>query len=294
MSTVLTANRASTALAALGGLKQALVNVQSTLVVSGGDTLLRLGKDGVWVYGADNIEVEEKSRWAVNPLSIMHGFCSWSENGKGANELVGEVMVPATMALPVQHDLSDTGFPWNQQISMRFKCLTGEDTGTELMYKTTSVGGLGAFNKLLSQLLAQLDKDADNPVPVVELASEFYIHKKWGKTYTPLLELVAWVPLNDDEAGARETAEAAAEPEPAKRKRNSGSVPATKPAEAAPAAPAKQSDVETPEQRKARLRAELEAMEAEEAPAEDGPVTTAANTPATADAAPVRRRRNVA
>ncbi|MFZ1703664.1 MAG: hypothetical protein WAT79_04925 [Saprospiraceae bacterium] len=239
MSNEVSTNRATAALAALGGLKQALTNVKSTLVVAGGDTLLRLMKDGIWVYGADNVEVETGSRWAINPLSIQHGFSSWSESGKGQNELIGEVMVPATMPLPNKAELSNigfpnTGFPWNQQISFALKCMTGEDTGTELLYKTTSTGGLGMFNKLVGSLLAQLERDPANPVPVVELASSYYMHKKWGKTYTPEVTIVAWASMDGVES---EPTAAPAPAAPAERKARSQAELAAlnEPADPAPA-----------------------------------------------------------
>src|SRR5690606_30092879 len=110
------APRASNAVASLSSLKSGLQNVASTIVTAGGDPFLRLLTDGTWVYGADNVEVQEGSLWALNPFSIMHGWVSWTDHpGKQANEIVGEVMVPAGQPLPAQTELRDTGWPWTQQ-----------------------------------------------------------------------------------------------------------------------------------------------------------------------------------
>ena len=41
-----------------------------TSVAGGGKPLLRLLRDGIWVYGQENIEVQEGSHWAVNPMQL--------------------------------------------------------------------------------------------------------------------------------------------------------------------------------------------------------------------------------
>lgn len=207
-------NKSSTAIAALNNLKAGLVNVASTITTAGGDPYLRLLKDGSWVYGADNVEIEEDSKWAINPLSLMHGWSAWTDYKKKANEKLGEVMVPAFQALPPRTDLRElkdeegNTCEWNQQLSLQFQCLTGEDEGTQVQYNTTSVGGMKAVKELLNAIARQLDTDPDNPVPVVLIESDSYQHKSWGKTYFPVFEIVDWVPLDDqikDPVGKQDT-----------------------------------------------------------------------------------------
>lgn len=199
----ITPRTASSAVAALGGLKAGLQNVATSVVTAGGDPYLRLLKDGSWVYGQENVEVEANSEWAVNPLSLMHGFVVWSDYKKKSNEILGEVMVPAAQALPARSDLRETTddegnkCDWNQQLSMQFQCLTGEDIGTQVLYKTTSVGGMNACKALINAIVKQLETDPENPVPVVTLESSHYNHTKYGKTYVPELTIVDWVPLDD-------------------------------------------------------------------------------------------------
>lgn len=200
MSNVATRGSSSTAIAALGGLKQGLQNVASTIVTAGGSPFLRMLQDGSWVYGAENIEVEEGSKWAINPLSIEHGWVSWTDHDKkgATNEIVGEVMVPMTSPLPAQTDLRDTGWEWSQQLKFTLLCLNGEDKGEQVEYKTTSVGGMNAMKAVIASIMKQLDIDADRPVPCVELNTDHYQHKKYGKTYTPIFNIVEWVELSDE------------------------------------------------------------------------------------------------
>lgn len=197
------ATRNATALAALSSLKTSLVNVASSIVTTNADPYLRLLRDGSWVYGAENIEVEAGSRWAVNPLSLKHGWTAWTDYKKKANEKLGEVMVPASAPLPLKTELrklvDDEGneCDWVQQLSLQFQCMTGEDEGEQVQYNTTSTGGLNAVRSLIDAIARHLEVDMDTPVPLVELQCSHYMHKTYGKTYTPELKIVGWVPLDD-------------------------------------------------------------------------------------------------
>lgn len=200
MANVATRSSASTAIAALGNLKQGLQNVSSTIVTAGGDPFMRLLTDGTWVYGAENVEVEEGSLWAINPFSIEHGWVSWTDHDKkgASNEVVGEVMVPMTSPLPPQTELRDTGWEWSQQLKFTLQCLNGEDIGQQVVYKTTSVGGMNAMKSVIAALMKQIDTDPDRPVPVISLDTDHYQHKKWGKTYVPVFTIVRFEELTDD------------------------------------------------------------------------------------------------
>ena len=257
---------ASTAVAALQSLKQGLQNVSSTIISAGGDPFLRLLKDGNWVYGAENVDVQEGSYWAVNPLSLEHGFVAWTDHpGKQVNEIVGEVMVPMTQPLPPRASLADVGWPWSQQLSWQVRCMTGEDEGTQVLYKTTSVGGIRAMEKLIAAISAQLDRDPGKPVPVIELLTDSYQHKKWGQTYTPVFDIKRWIALDDASGGATETEHAAApaaapEPEKATRRRRASSAPEVKQEQAQPAQAQEQPAQAQAEDPVAARRRELEAQ----------------------------------
>ncbi len=235
-----------TALAALQALKKNIANVQSTLVKSGGEPYLRLLKDGSWVYGQDDVEVEAGSVWAVNPLSIRHGYACWKrgkdpETGKeysNAGGPLGEAMVSASLPMPDLAGLPDytkDGGKWVQTFSVSMKCLTGEDKGEQVLYKVNSVGGVDAFDKLLSAIGIQIDENPEKPVPAISLEVDSYKHKEYGKTYTPVLAIKTWVGMSDDLPDIQSDLDGAeadapqAEPEaPAKRTRAAkASVPKT-------------------------------------------------------------------
>lgn len=283
----------STAVAALSSLKAGLQNVQQTLIKKGGDPFLRLGRDGIWIYGADDTEVEEGSIWAANPLSLMHGYVAWERGDKADNSggPLGEIMVPASQPLPIKHELKDVGADWQQQFSIMLKCINLSDAGEQVLYKTASVGGIAAFDDLINAILAQADKGTDQIVPLIDLQVDSYKHAKYGKTFTPILKITGWATLNGvvdepDWEAEELPADPAPEPEvtqaaPARRTRTR-SVPATEPAK--PAAEA----ASTPAEPSAADK--LAAMEAEIARLK----AAAAGQTAPAAGEPMRRRRNPA
>jgi hypothetical protein len=199
----------------LAGVSQGLQNTTT------GVPFLSL-KAGVFVYGPEKIEVEEGSRWAVNPYSIHHGFACW-----GDGELLGEVMARFDQPPPRQDQLQDYGQPWGQQISMELKCVSGEDAGITVLYKSTSVGMRNAAKALIDQIVNQAQADAEHIVPVVELECDSYQHKKYGETFFPVLDPIEWLTMGGPEAeeaaanasGAEESPVADDDPpKPAKRR----------------------------------------------------------------------------
>jgi hypothetical protein len=79
------------------------------------------------------------------------------------------------------------------------------------------VGGKRAVQVLALAIATQVEKDQTKPVPVVRLKKEHYAHKKYGKVFTPVFEVVEWISL-DGPAAAAPAAEAepeAEEPAPA-------------------------------------------------------------------------------
>lgn len=181
-------NAGDNAVASLQNLKSGLQNVQQGIRSGGGNAFMKFTKHGEWLYGVDSTEVEEDARWAINPFSIMHGFISWGDEGKP----LGEVMVPMTQAKPALADLPHTGEEWTDNFAMTLACVSGEDEGTQVEYKTNSDGGAQAFRDVISEIMAQLDKDPKKPVPVVELNSTHYKHATYGKIFKPALEVVGW------------------------------------------------------------------------------------------------------
>jgi hypothetical protein len=264
---------AANAVAALGQLRQGLANVKQTLIVKGGDPYLRMLKDGSWVYGQEDAEVGAKSLWAVNPMSLQHGFIAWADgDGDNSGGPLGEVMVPATSPLPARSELRDVGADWDQQFSFQLKCVEGEDAGTQVLYKTASTGGTNAVDKLIAKIMTQLDADPEHPVPVIELSNDSYPHKKWGKTYVPVFVVRDWANMAmddyaDNTGEVERTAEPAPAPEPAKRTRRSKAEMEAARAAEQPAQQPEQQTVGVPSLEE--LEAMLAARKAQAAPQED-------------------------
>jgi hypothetical protein len=169
-----------------------------------GIVILKMDKTGHWVFGADQTEVEDDSTWAVNPFSFVHGFIAW-----GDGEVLGEKMTGVQHPLP-ELDAAPPSAKrgWETQIGMSLKCLTGEDKDMEARFTTTSVGGKKAVQALGVAIATQVEKDQSKPVAIVRLKKDHYVHKSYGRIYTPVFEIVEWASM-DGEAPAAEEAEAA-------------------------------------------------------------------------------------
>jgi hypothetical protein len=199
-------------LPAVSTLSSALRALEKDVGPSGA-VILKMDKTGHWVFGADQTEAESDSTWAVNPYSFVHGFIAW-----GDGEVLGEKMASITQPLP-EMDAAPAAAKrgWEMQIGMALKCRSGEDNGMEARFTATSVGGKKAVQALGVAIATQVDKDPTKPVPVVRLKKDHYVHKSYGRIYTPVFEVVEWVGMD----GAVEEAAPEVEPEaaPAGRRR---------------------------------------------------------------------------
>jgi len=157
---------------------------------------LKLDKAGIWTYGSEEIEVEEGSRWAINPATMATGFAAWDESTK-----VGEEMEAITSDnVVLRGKLPDVGASWSPQTAMQLKCLSGEDKGAEVLYSTTSKGGVKAFKTMVTAITARIESGNPGVVPIVEMQVDSYKHKKYGKIFTPELKVVDWLSMDAKEA----------------------------------------------------------------------------------------------
>lgn len=217
----------------LDKLEERFSSAKAQLNVSTGGNFLKLDKaDGVWVYGTAGTEVEEGSRWAVNPMTLKTGYLSWLKG-----ELAGRSMRPVLEGVVDRESLSDTGANWQEAMSMDMACIDGEDEGTQLTYEQTSYGARKAFDGILDAIKARYAVDPESIVPVITLSSESYQHKEYGTIYNPVLTIVGWataegevvneVDAGEEEAPARVRRQAVTAPKaPARAGR--GSKPAPK------------------------------------------------------------------
>lgn len=211
MSNLVNFNSAN--LPAVSSLSTALRSLENE-VGPAGIVLLKMDKTGHWVFGADQTEVEDESKWAVNPFSFIHGFIAW-----GDGEVIGEKMVSVSQPLP-ELDAAPPNAKrgWETQVGMSLKCLNGDDEGMEARYTATSVGGKRSVQTLALAIAAQVEKDQTKPVPVVRLKKDHYTHKSYGKIFTPIFEIVEWVSMDGTSEEAPAPA-AAAEEAPRRRRR---------------------------------------------------------------------------
>lgn len=210
-------NKSGGALAAVQALKGNLKKVQAALPETQNSQYLRFLQDGSWVFGQENEEVLPEDRIALNTMSIKTGWSCWTDRPKGAkaNENLGEAMVPLGQdplpkhELPVKKDVEDGNAvcEWKEQISVDVKFLTGPHKGKQVHYKTTSVGGISAMRAVIDQIIMQLDEDEANIVPIITLDGDHYQHKKYGRTYTPVVRIVDWMGLDGPDMTATKEVE---------------------------------------------------------------------------------------
>jgi hypothetical protein len=181
-----------------------------------GTVILKMDKTGHWVFGADQTEVEDDATWAINPFSFVHGYIAW-----GDGEVLGEKMTGVQNPLP-ELDAAPAGAKrgWETQIGMSLKCLNGEDKDLEARFTTTSVGGKKAVQALGVAIATQVEKDQAKPVAIVKLKKDHYVHKSYGRIYTPVFEIVEWVSMDGEAEEAAPEAEAEAAPVAGRRRRS--------------------------------------------------------------------------
>lgn len=169
-------------------LQTAVAAVNQEMKLSASTGFLKLSKVGVWVYGQENVEVEEGSFWALNPSSLQHGWISW-----GDSAVLGEHMVSITKPRMAKEDLEPTGAEWKKQWGVQMCCIKGADKGINVIYNTTSKGGKAAFDKYYAVLGTQFDKDGEKVIAVCELKVSSYHHKEHSKIFIPILDIRHWV-----------------------------------------------------------------------------------------------------
>ncbi len=220
----------------LGNLTDVLDNAAADRPTSTGmKPFLKMEKDGTWVYGPENIEVQPGSLWAVNPASLMRGYICWTsypDEMKRKNERLGEVMVPLSgrrpliTELPEYHDPDGLNggqpWPWTDAMGVDLVCLTGEDEGTEVVYNTNSKSGVRMLNEYFDELMVKAREG--KPIAVVEMSKDSYPHKKYGKIVTPVFDVKEWRPADD--TGAPKAVEKAETPAAPADKKNAGNAPA--------------------------------------------------------------------
>lgn len=202
------------AISAQSFIQAATSALKTTASESGSVTFIKMDKTGSWVFGSDDDEVEEGSCWAVDPRQFAKGFAAWGEGS-----LEGEEMATIEAPQIIKSALPDVGAAWKPQVGLQFRCLGGVNTGLTVKYSSTSKGAEKAWTGLLGLVLDRVQKGEQAVVPVVCLGSDSYKHKKFGKVYTPVLEVLDWVTIEGQAAEPVAEPEPVVEPEPAAKPR---------------------------------------------------------------------------
>ena len=199
----------SAGLPAVTTLSSALRVAAQQVATPGGVVILKMDKTGHWVYGADQTEVEEGSKWAINPYSFLHGYVAW-----GAGVVLAENLVPMTEPLPeVAAAPAGAEKGWELQVGFSLKCVSGEDAGMEARFTATSKGGKEAVQAVALAVADQAGKDPSKIVPVVTLGKDHYQHRKYGRVNVPVIKIVEFVSMEGP------AAEEAPSEEPKRRRR---------------------------------------------------------------------------
>lgn len=182
---------------------------------SGYDLYAKMGRDGVFVYGADNTEFEPGARWALNPLGIYHGLVAWGDKSHGTEgQNLGEVLVPASQPMPQEADQQEVKGAWSKLIALQLRCVSGEDEGTQVLFKSNSYGGRKAYAALVAAVVARITAGEEAIVPILDVTSDSYQHASYGKIYNPVFTVVEWTTMDGAAAPAAVEDKAETEPEP--------------------------------------------------------------------------------
>lgn len=181
----------------LGGLSNALDIAQSNMTdtsnpFQGRENLKIDQDDGSWVFGVDEMEVDANDKIAIDPSSFEQGWISWKKA-----EVAGEVMVSISEPMPLESSLTVTGADWRKQF--RFDAVLLE-TGEQLIFKSSSLGGGKAVSSVFKALRGALAKHPTYHVPVITLSSNSYINKNYAnkKIFNPVFIMVDWATADGD------------------------------------------------------------------------------------------------
>lgn len=199
--------------AALAALKTNIQTTVARLPASGQKGFLNFTKFGTWGLGQDNEDVTGEEV-AVNVLGIKTGFICWSDDDKKRKDgPLGTVAVPIGQAVdPSDLDRSLPG-KWVDYVEVPVKFLGEDFDGEEAVFNSNSKGGVDAVRGLLDKIVGRLNENRADFVPVVALKGDHYIHKTYGKTFFPVLDITGWLTMDGAAAGEAEAPEPEDEPE---------------------------------------------------------------------------------
>ena len=162
---------------------------------------------GDFRFGADNEPLALGTRLVANMVELKAGYIKW-KNGEPINEITVRIAdggpVPQREDLDAQDastwEMDSNGVaidPWGIINTLPFK---SAETGEEYIFTTGSRGGIGAIGKLATAYGSHRQKH-DGAMPVVQIGTSSYQHKKFGEVHYPVFRIVSWVSETDLIAG---------------------------------------------------------------------------------------------
>jgi len=148
---------------------------------------------GTWLFGQKKNVVEDNSLWGVNPLTFRWGYVCFSNDNKALERLV-----PVNQPKPEVTELPDRGFPWQEQMTVNMKCVSGADAGLEVVFKTATDGGIKAIAGLIDAVRDRFNggEHGGKVVPIVRLEKDSYQNPQYGRIWVPVLPIIDWMSLD--------------------------------------------------------------------------------------------------
>jgi hypothetical protein len=152
---------------------------------------------GRYSYGKDDTEISAGSEAAVNMATFSTGWVCWKD-GEVAKELMAR---PLSGEVPENEaDLPDLGpyeneeDGWKKQVSVDMRLLDDSGAGEEIIFKTSSKGGIGGISKLFREYCVEASLKGDGIVPIVSFDNTSYMPKnaKHGKKHAPVFKVVEY------------------------------------------------------------------------------------------------------
>lgn len=178
-------------------------------------------KNGEFMHGQDGKEIPLGTKLAANVAGLRLGWKRWFAGAVTDDFL--ELLIDQR-PIAARNTLGDADSslweidtttkqprdPW--QLTNELTLVDNE--GETFIYATSSKGGIGAIGRLCKEY-GKAYRQRPGQVPIIELATGYYMHKEYGKTYFPEFNIVDWVDENEVGSGAEAEAEEDAASAPA-------------------------------------------------------------------------------
>jgi len=151
-------------------------------------TYMKFTKEGHFVVGQEGAIIDDDERFAVDMRELKKGFICWKE-GSPAGEEMGLVLQGQEISRADLDDIPGSD-GWQEQYSLILQSL---DSHEKFQFKTSTKGGCGAIQDLVTAFLDRFDSGSTAIVPVVCLVDDPYKHKTFGKIHKPKFVIQEWL-----------------------------------------------------------------------------------------------------